>query len=186
MATVEFIQSNILIRGQNLKMSIKEIKKLQSEKGFTIVELLIVIVVIGILAAIVIVAFNGITQQANANAAKANAQSVAKVADTFNTECPKTTACASVSGYPSEANLRTYSGASNATAKLPAAISADAALIQTTLSATHADGKTIQYLVNATNTGTCVGYWNQSTGAAEYIYAGAASNGQNIATPTCS
>lgn len=33
--------------------------------GFTIVELLIVIVVIGILAAITIVAFNGIQQRAN-------------------------------------------------------------------------------------------------------------------------
>lgn len=36
-----------------------------SRSGFTIVELLIVIVVIGILAAIVIVAYNGVTQRAN-------------------------------------------------------------------------------------------------------------------------
>ena len=34
------------------------------QKGFTIVELLIVVVVIGILAAIVIVAYNGIQNQA--------------------------------------------------------------------------------------------------------------------------
>jgi prepilin-type N-terminal cleavage/methylation domain-containing protein len=39
-----------------------------SSIGFTIVELLIVIVVIGILAAITIVAFNGITQSTNASA----------------------------------------------------------------------------------------------------------------------
>tara|TARA_B100001245_G_scaffold236046_1_gene225488 strand:+ start:1965 stop:2525 length:561 start_codon:yes stop_codon:yes gene_type:complete len=37
-------------------------------QGFTIVELLIVVVVIGILAAIVIVSYNGITQSANATA----------------------------------------------------------------------------------------------------------------------
>lgn len=41
-----------------------------ADKGFTIVELLIVIVVIAILAAITIVAYNGITQRANASAAQ--------------------------------------------------------------------------------------------------------------------
>ena len=44
------------------------------QSGFTIVELLIVIVVIGILAAITIVAYNGIQQRAN-NAAIVNAAS---------------------------------------------------------------------------------------------------------------
>jgi type II secretion system protein G len=39
------------------------------KSGFTIVELLIVIVVIGILAAIVVVAYNGITQQAKVSQA---------------------------------------------------------------------------------------------------------------------
>lgn len=37
----------------------------KSMRGFTIVELLIVVVIIGILAAIVVVAYNGITTQAN-------------------------------------------------------------------------------------------------------------------------
>ncbi len=40
--------------------------------GFTIVELLIVIVIIGILAAIVIVAYNGITSQARESAVKSD------------------------------------------------------------------------------------------------------------------
>lgn len=52
-------------------------------RGFTIVELLIVIVVIGILAAIVIVSYTGITQQAKISSAKANAEQVAKKLATF-------------------------------------------------------------------------------------------------------
>ncbi len=47
-------------------------------RGFTIVELLIVIVVIGILAAITIVAYNGITQKANQASAQTAAEQAAK------------------------------------------------------------------------------------------------------------
>lgn len=47
-------------------------------KGFTIVELLIVIVVIGILAAITIVSYNGVTAQAKVSAAKASLNTISK------------------------------------------------------------------------------------------------------------
>lgn len=50
----------------------------EKQKGFTIVELLIVIVVIGILAAIVIVAFNGIQNRANDTALKSDLTNFAK------------------------------------------------------------------------------------------------------------
>lgn len=53
------------------------------QKGFTIVELLIVIVVIAILAALTIVAYNGITQRANNSAAQSAAAQVAKKIATY-------------------------------------------------------------------------------------------------------
>lgn len=53
--------------------------------GFTIVELLIVIVVIGILAAITIVAYNGIQDRAHASSAQADAHDVGNLLSVANT-----------------------------------------------------------------------------------------------------
>lgn len=56
------------------------------QSGFTIVELLIVVVVIAILAAITIVSYNGITTQANSSAAKATASTFQKKAELYYAE----------------------------------------------------------------------------------------------------
>lgn len=53
------------------------------QKGFTIVELLIVIVVIGILAAITIVAFNGVQQRANNTKRIATVNQIMKLIDGY-------------------------------------------------------------------------------------------------------
>jgi len=53
-------------------------------KGFTIVELLIVIVVIAILAAITIVAYNGIQQRAHTTSSKTAAENLAKKIEAYN------------------------------------------------------------------------------------------------------
>lgn len=50
----------------------------QTQKGFTIVELLIVIVVIGILAAITIIAFNGVQERARVQRANSDLNTLAK------------------------------------------------------------------------------------------------------------
>lgn len=65
----------LLQRGDSSKCRVAPVR---AGAGFTIVELLIVVVVIAILAAITIVAFNGITQRAKASAASAAAEQASK------------------------------------------------------------------------------------------------------------
>lgn len=57
-------------------------------KGFTIVELLIVIVVIGILAAITIVAFNGVQERAHDSSVQSNVNSFGKALMTYQVDNP--------------------------------------------------------------------------------------------------
>lgn len=67
-------------------MSLITRKGTKYQKGFTIVELLIVVVIIGILAAIVIVAYNGLTNRAKQSSAQTTASTIAKKAETYNAE----------------------------------------------------------------------------------------------------
>ncbi len=67
--------------------------KVKKTSGFTIVELLIVIVVIGILAAITIVAYNGVQAKAKTTSAQAAANSAIKKAEIYNTD-------EATNGYP--------------------------------------------------------------------------------------
>jgi prepilin-type N-terminal cleavage/methylation domain-containing protein len=77
--------------------------KHKQESGFTIVELLIVIVVIAILAAISIVAYNGIQERANSNAIIARAEAYIKGLKIWqaDTGLPTTSSCIAPSVYSS-------------------------------------------------------------------------------------
>lgn len=143
------------------------------ERGFTIVELLIVVVVIGILAAIVVVAYTGITARANGAAAASNAASVRKVADAYAADTGN-------GSYPTLAQL---TGWTTGVARVPAGITVNSVALTAALAG---DGKTIQYL-NKGTTGGCIRYWDAgaSTPGVVALYVGNATGGSGTGTVTC-
>ena len=132
-------------------------------RGFTLVELLIVIVIIAILAAITIVAYNGLTARGNAAAAQAAASTASKKIEAYNAENGQ---------YPNTASVITGTGTQNGvtTATTSSWYSAQdtAFSTSTTMPSSATTGpasvKTVYYVPNGTN-GGCI-YWfdYQNTG----------------------
>ena len=166
-----------------MKLRHKEYKINRS--GFTIVELLIVIVVIGILATLTVISYSGITASANTTKAQVNAKNVADVANAYN---------ASNASFPTTAAaFATYSGA----AKLPATITVLPGLPGTSGAFTGTDvinvgnGLTTvawSCLTSCTTpvTGGRVYYWNftnKAVDTAGVIYVGDATATSTFAAP---
>mgnify|MGYP001453149201 FL=1 len=140
------------------------------QSGFTIVELLIVVVVIAILAAITIVAYNGIQNRAKSSAAQALANNVAKKAEAYNTVASTYGAfCQFKGGRTDSTGTAPYTTCSAGT---PANAVGDEALLDTTTKAAlrgtdPADEKTVRYYMCDTGAGARVVYYdvNKSGGA---------------------
>ena len=138
-------------------MSFTDIKT--KSQGFTIVELLIVVVVIAILAAITIVSYNGITNRANQSAAKALAATVQKKAELYNSEnsrypllTTELTGAASSTSYATPVNVFANPSSGNTTAPTSANGTKQVQLI---ICGTGAAPQTA-----STVTGVQVAYWD--------------------------
>ena len=133
-------------------------------RGFTIVELLIVIVIIAILAAITIVAYNGITARAHSAAAQQAAQIISNKAEAYNAE---------LGNYP--ATLATMTGAASTTSYyIPAG---SVTLVGAAITTAPAKDNTVaiqKCLSGATIIGLKISYWDFANGVAANVTAGAA------------
>ena len=153
-------------------MILNKIKSNRKGRGFTIVELLVVIVVIGILAAITIVSYSGITARATTQSNKSNASSILSAAMVY---------------YANKGNYPAMSGTSgtvvtdintNSDAKVPTSITP-----VTTAVLTSAANTNIRYILGGAGTGICVGYWDLTTGGTgsfAYLTGGTAPSDTNL------
>lgn len=136
-------------------------KKIQ-QKGFTIVELLIVIVVIAILAAISIVAYNGIQNRARTSSAQTAASNAVKKAGIYQaTESSFPTAPSALTGAATTKEYR-LDGVTFASAALSVAPATPAtvAFYLCGIRAAGTDTAPTTTAQIATTTGVRVNYWS--------------------------
>lgn len=134
-----------------------------NQKGFTIVELLIVIVVIAILAAITIVAFNGIQNRGKLSAAQSAANAIVKKAEAAN----------SITGsYPT--------AATGFSANTESAVASQGITLSSAAPNAGNGQNTVMYEpCTAGAQGARINYFDYvaNTASGKYVYAGTASTG---------
>ncbi len=138
-------------------------------QGFTIVELLVIIVIIALLASIMLVSYVGVQSQARAEDAKTSAASVKKAAEAYyNT----------ANAYPTQ-----IAHFSSSFVTMPSDVTI---LTSGSLSATNGE-KSVMYRYVSGGTGACIMYWDYapasgSPAAAVFTRLGTATTGNCNAT----
>jgi prepilin-type N-terminal cleavage/methylation domain-containing protein len=130
----------------------------KNNSGFTIVELLIVIVVIGVLAAITIVAYNGITNRANANASLSAATGATKKASAYNAE---------IGSWPTAPSQLT--GAASTTSYQLTGVTFATATSTTS-------NNTLTFISCGATVGVKIGYYDNAASSTVYLYTGSANS----------
>lgn len=159
------------------------------QRGFTIVELLIVIVVIAILAAIVIVAYNGVTSQANTTKNQTNASTLRKKAEAYYADSLAGNGLYPAAIITSAGNWTTYTTSNPAgMGAVPSGIT-----LQTGAPTAATNTSTVQYKACAaggantnTATGYYIGYWDFTSSSVKYYAGGVATGGSCPAGTTVS
>jgi prepilin-type N-terminal cleavage/methylation domain-containing protein len=131
--------------------------------GFTIVELMVVIVVIGILAAISIISYTGVQNKARTASALTNALEVQNKSDLYAADLGNGT-------YPVNGTALENISTSEAASLSPAT----KILLGTIVPSSTAPTALIYQ--QCTSSGARVGYWDATAGALVYIYAGTATS----------
>ncbi len=153
---------------------IKGLGTQETERGFTIVELLIVVVVIAILAAITVVLYTGISQRAKTSRSLSTTEQVRSKAAVWNSL---------LNSYPDLAQLRTNSlappnidTAGGAAGPIEAKLSSPGVAMGATIDEVRADnGNTVYYAPCWDGTrfsGANISYWNYSTNSAVNMVTG--------------
>jgi prepilin-type N-terminal cleavage/methylation domain-containing protein len=153
--------------------------KINQKIGFTIVELLVVIVVIGILAAITLVSYSGITARANSASAQTTASDIIGKITAYTVDSP-------AMGYPS--TLSAISGAATTASYYYNSATLDGTILSSGNLPTKPSevnffrcgtGATTaapaDYASITTNTGVKIGYWDYVNAAIVYQNSGVVS-----------
>jgi prepilin-type N-terminal cleavage/methylation domain-containing protein len=167
---------------------VKLTNDIKKDNGFTIVELLVVIVVIGILAAITIVSYTGITARANVSSAQSAANAVISKATAF-------TADGTTGTWP--VHMSDLTGAASSASYFLS--SASVPLAAATLAAAPATPATVNFLLCGTSgtatapttyatitvpSGIQINYWNYAaTPAAVANYTAGVASGTYLTFP---